>query len=155
MAHLVKANDGYHVVHNGEVVPVTRAFPNKFFVAPLVPSSIASYKAEIPQTVLVGLQFFDFPDGQKQKIGWNPYDAAVTMEVDPTKTSRSFTRYTSEQNAQRLVARQWIAMQFVQDAVRLDKLDTNTATLYTTQISDAISNDELDIFFTEKLLYDC
>lgn len=155
MSYIVKANDGYHVTFNGDVLPVTRALYNKFFILDSIPAGLPNYSVEIPQDVMNGMEFIDFPDGQKQKVGWNPYSTVVNMEVDPTKPSRWFTRYTDAQNAQRLVTRKWLATQFVIDAVRLGYLTSDTSTLYTTQISDAISNDELNIFFSENLLYDC
>ena len=120
-----------------------------------IPVGLPNYSVEIPQDVMDGMQFLDFPDGQKQKVGWNPYTTVVNMEVDITKPSRWFTRYSDAQNAQRLATRQWLATQYIADALRLGYLDSDTSTLYVTQISSAISNDELDIFFTEKLLYDC
>jgi hypothetical protein len=155
MAYLVKSDADYHITHNGEILPVVRSLFNKLFILDTVPVDLTNYKVEIPQDVMNGMQFFDFPDGQKQKVGWNPYVTVVNMEVDPTKPSRWFTRYTDVQNAQRLATRKWVATQYAIDAVRLGYIDSGTSTLYTTQISDAISNDELDIFFTEKLLYDC
>jgi hypothetical protein len=155
MAYLVKADIDYHIHYNGDVLSVVRAFANRFFVMDSIPVDLPNYKVEIPPYVMDGMQFFDFPDGQKQKVGWNPYSTVVNIEIDATKPSRTLTRYTDEQNVQRLATRKWIAAQYIADATRLNKLDNDTATLYATQISDAISNDELNIFFTEKLLYDC
>jgi hypothetical protein len=155
MSYIVKADTDYHVTYNSEVLPVVRALANKFFIMDTVPADLPNYKVEIPQYVIDGMQFFDFPDGQKQKVGWNPYNTLVSMEVDPTKPSRWFTRYTDAQSAQRLATRKWVASQYVVDGTRLGNIDDLTATLYVTEILSAISNDELNIFFTEKLLYDC
>lgn len=149
--YLVKADETRNIHVGDEYARTLTATLNKFFVMDYLIPGMTNYYVDLPDDIWEDFTFSEFTDGKKVKAGWDPFKGRV--ELLNRGLPANHIRYTPEQVERRIEVRKFLGKVFIDDALRMGKIDSVEHQALLTEMAGIDNDVALNLFYM-KLHFD-